>query len=163
MLAGLAGLLAVAGSGAAKGPASTPLLGFIPTGQDSWSLARLNPLTLAPRRGRTLKMKDAIFAWSLSPDGSKLVTASGSESQSELRFVDTARMRASGRVVFADQVQVLRTFWPEEQRLYAVVTHLSRRPDGTFDRQPASLVTIDPATRQIVGERSLDGYLYGVA
>ena len=163
VLAGVAGLLAVAGSGAAKGPASTPLLGFLPTGQDSWSLARLNPLTLAPRRGRTLKMKDAIFAWSLSPDGSKLVTAAGGESQSELRFVDTARMRASGRIVFTDQVQVLKTFWPEEQRLYAVVTHLSRRPDGNFDRQPASLVTIDPATRQVVGERTLDGYLYGAA
>jgi hypothetical protein len=160
VFAGVAGLLAVAGSGAAKGPAAAPLLGFVPTGQDSWSLARLNPLTLTPRRGRALKLKDAIFAWSLSPDGSKLVTAAGGDVLGELRFVDTARMRSSGRLVFPDQVQVLQTFWPEEQRLYAVVTHLSRRPDGNFDRTPASLVTIDPATGQIVGERSLDGYLY---
>ena len=163
VLAGVAGLLAVAGSGAAKGPATTPLLGFVPTGQDSWSLARLNPLTLKPRRGRAMKLKDAIFAWSLSPDGSKLVTAAGGEVQGELRLIDTARMRGSGRIVFADQVQVLRTFWPEKQRLYAVVTHVSRRSDGNFDRQPASLVTIDPATRHVLGERSLDGYLYGSA
>jgi hypothetical protein len=163
VLAGVAGLLAVAGSGAAKGPASTPLFGFVPTGSDSWSLARLNPLTLKPTRGRTLKLKDAISAWSLSPDGSKLVTATGGEVQGELRLFDTARMRASGRIVLADQVEVLRTFWPEEQRLYAVVTHLSRRADGNFDRQPASLLTIDPATRQVVAERSLGGYLYGWA
>jgi hypothetical protein len=38
-----------------------------------------------------------------------------------------------------------------------------RRPDGNFDGQPASLVTIDPATRRFVAERSLDGYVEGWA
>lgn len=157
-LSGVALFLAVAGVGAAK--ESTPLLGLVPTGPESWSLARLNPLTLVPRHGRTLRLDDAISAWSLSPDTSKLVVANGGEGQGELRLMDTTRMRGLGRVVFPEQLQVLRTFWPEEEHLYAVVTHVTRRPDGNFDRQPASLVTIDPVTRRVVGERSLDGYVY---
>jgi hypothetical protein len=162
-LIGVAAFLVVAGAGTAKEPAGKPLFGFVPTGQDSWSLARLDPLTVTPRRGRTMKLRDAIFAWSLAPDAAKLVVATGSETQSELRLVDTVRMRGIGRIVFSGQVQITNTFWPDERRLYAVVTHVSRRPDGNFDRQPASLVTIDQATRQVLAERSLDGYVHGSA
>ena len=162
-LTGVTVFLAVAGVGAAKAPARAPLLGFVPKGSESSLLTRLNPLTLVPRRGRTMRLDGVISAWSLSPDASKLAVASGGEAQSELRVVDTTRMRSLGRVVLTGQVQVTTIFWADAERLFAVVTHLTRRPDGNFDRQPASLVAIDPATRQVVEEQSLDGYVQGSA
>ena len=65
-LTGVALFLAAAGVGAAK--ESTPLLGFVPIGPESWSLARLNPLTLTPRKGRTLRLDDAISAYRTTQD-----------------------------------------------------------------------------------------------
>jgi len=44
-----------------------------------------------------------------------------------------------------------------------VVTRLTRKEDGTYARQPPALVAVDPTTRAVVGERSLDGWVYGFA
>src|SRR5205823_7405161 len=55
------------------------------------------------------------------------------------------------------------TFWPDAQRLYVVRTAITRREDGNFDRQPASVVAVDPASRTVTGSQSLDGWVYGWA
>jgi hypothetical protein len=55
------------------------------------------------------------------------------------------------------------TFWPDAQHLYVVRTGLTRREDGNFDRRPAAVVAVDPASRAVVGSQSLDGWVYGWA
>jgi hypothetical protein len=158
----LAAFLAAVGGGAAKEPAKTPFLGVVRTGDESAKLVRLNPLTLGQRPGRSLPLGTRWGAWSYSPDRSQLVLADVSISGT-LVLVDTRAMR---RVAIVDtgsgNAEISATFWPSEH-LYVVRTGLTRRADGGFDRQPAALVTVDPASRAVVGSRSLDGWVYGWA
>ena len=158
----LAAFLAVAGGGAAKEPAKTPFLGLVNVSQETWKLVRLNPLTLGRKPGRSLVVGTRTAAWSYSPDRSRLVLADNGISGT-LVLVDTLEMR---RVAIVDtgggNAQISATFWPNE-RLYVVRTGLTRRADGNFDRQPAALVTVDPASRAVLGSRSLDGWVYGWA
>jgi hypothetical protein len=159
----LAAFLAAAGGGAAKEPAKTPFLGLVPAGQDSSKLVRLNPLTLGRRPGRSVQLGTRTWAWSYSPDRSQLVLADNSISGT-LLFVDTRTMR---RLAIVDSgvgnAQINATFWPDAQRLYVVRTALTRREDGDFDRQPATLLGVDPASRAVTGSQSLDGWVYGFA
>jgi hypothetical protein len=158
----LAGFLAFVGGGAAKEPAKTPFLGLVSTGQDSSKLVRLNPLTLGQRAGRSVQLGTRTGAWSYSPDRSQLVLADTSISGT-LVLVDTRAMRRIGIVdTGAGNAQINATFWPDEH-LYVVRTGLTRRDDGGFDRQPAALVALDPASRAVTGSRSLDGWVYGFA
>src|SRR5919206_338319 len=160
----LAAFLAVAGGGAAKEPAKTPFLGLVNVSQDSWKLVRLNPLTLGRRPGHSLQVGSRTSAWSYSPDRSRLVLADNAISAT-LVLVDTRTMR---RIAIVDtgggmNALVSATFWADAQHLYVVRTGLTRRDDGGFDRQPAALVAVDPASRAVVGSRSLDGWVYGCA
>ena len=159
----LAAFFAVVGGGAAKEPAKTPFLGFVYTGQDSLKLVRLNPLTLGQRAGRSVQLGTRTGAWSYSPDRSQLVLADNLISGT-LVLVDTRTMR---RIAIVDtgsgNAQISATFWPDAQRLYVVRTGLTRREDGNFDRQPAAVVAVDPASRAVTGSRSLDGWVYGFA
>jgi hypothetical protein len=156
-----AAFFAVVGGGAAKEPAKTPFLGLVYTGQDSSKLVRLNPLTLGRRPGRSVQLGTRTNAWSYSPDRSQLVLADNSIAAT-LVLVDTRAMR---RIAIVDtgsgNAQISATFWPDAQHLYVVRTGLTRRDDGGFDRQPAALVTVDPASRAVVGSQSLDGWVYG--
>jgi hypothetical protein len=158
----LAAFLAVAGGGAAKEPAKTPFLGVVRTGDDSAKLVRLNPLTLGRRPGRSLQLGTRWGAWSYSPDRSQLVLADVSISAT-LVLVDTRTMRRVAIVDTGGNADISATFWPDAQRLYVVRTALTRRDDGGFDRQPAALVAVDPASRAVIGSRSLDGWVYGWA
>lgn len=162
LLIGLAGFLVVVGGGAAKEPAKTPFLGFVYTGQDSSKLVRLNPLTLGRRPGRSVQLGTRTGAWSYSPDQSQLVLADTSVSAT-LLLVDTRTMRRVAIVDTGGNALISATFWPDAQHLYVVRTGLARREDGGFDSQPAALVTIDTASRAVVGSRSLDGWVYGWA
>src|SRR5438128_2342389 len=161
-LTGVAVFLAVAGVGAAKEPAKAPFLGLVSTGQESWKLVRLNPLTLGRRPGRSVAVGSRAAAWSFSPDRSELVLADY-EIAATLVLVDTRTMRRLGLVDTGGNALISATFWPDEQRLYAVTTRLTRKEDGTYARQPASLFAVDPTSRAVVGERSLDGWVYGWA
>ena len=152
----------VAGAGAARPQSTKPLLGLVSAGQESWTLMRIDPLTLARRAGPTVSVGSRISAWSFSPDRSRLVLGDYDVS-GVLMLVDTQRMRRLGLVDAGGMAQTLTTFWPEEGRLYAVVTRLTRKDDGTFARQPSSLVAVDPGSRTVVGEQSLDGWVYGSA
>jgi hypothetical protein len=158
----LAGFLVVVGGGTAKEPAKTPFLGFVYTGQDSSKLVRLNPLTLGQRPGRSVQLGTRTGAWSYSPDRSQLVLADNSISAT-LLFIDTRAMRRIAIVDTGGNALISATFWPDAQHLYVVRTGLARRADGGFDSQSAALVTIDPASRAVVGSRSLDGWVYGWA
>jgi len=161
LLVVFAAFLAVAGGGAAKEPAKTPFLGLVYTGQETSKLVRLNPLTLGQRNGRSVQLGNRTGAWSYSPDRSQLVLADNSISGT-LVLVDTRAMR---RLAIFDtgggNAQITTTFWPDAQHLYAVRTGLTRRDDGGFDSQPAALVAVDPASRTVVGSKSLDGWVYG--
>ena len=161
VLFGVAAFLAVAGAGAAKEPAKAPFLGLVSTGQESWKLVRLNPLTLGQRPGRSVPVGSPA-GWSFSPDRAKLVLADYGIAAT-LVLVDTGTMRRLGIVDTGGNALISVTFWPQEQRLYAVVTRLTRKEDGTYARQPPALVAVDPTTRAVVGERSLDGWVYGFA
>jgi len=158
----LAAFLAVAGGGAAKEPAKTPFLGIVSTGQDSSKLVRLNPLTLGQRAGRSVQLGTRTGAWSYSPDRSQLVLADNSISAT-LVLVDTRAMRRLAIFDTGGNALISATFWPDAQHLYVVRTGLTRREDGNFDRQPAALVAVDPASRTVVGSKSLDGWVYGFA
>jgi hypothetical protein len=139
------------------------MLGLFTTGQESWTLSPVNPLTLKRARGGlSLRVGSRSAAWSFSPDRSRLVLADYA-SVGTLLVVDTTRMRSLGVVDLGGFAQVQATFWPDASRLYALVTRLTRRADGNFDRSPTSIVTIDPATRKVVEERSLDGWAYNWA
>ena len=162
VLFGVAAFLAVAGGGAAKEPAKAPFLGLVSTGQESWKLVRPNPLTLGQRPGRSVSVGSRTAAWSYSPDRSQLVLADNS-TFATLVLVDTTTMRRLGIVDTGLNALISATFWPDESRLYVVATRLTRRDDGGYDRAPASLVAVDPASRAVVGERSLDGWVYGWA
>jgi hypothetical protein len=138
------------------------MLGLFLTGQESWTLSPVNPLTLKRSRGLSLRVDSRSTAWSFSPDRSRLVLADYAGTGA-LLLVDTAAMRSLGVVDLQAFVQVQATFWPDASRLYALVTRLTRREDGNFDRSRSSIVTIDPATRKVVEERSLDGWAYNWA
>jgi hypothetical protein len=155
-------LLALAGVGAAQQRGSTPFYGLIYAGDESWRLVAMNPLTLVQRQGRSLDVGDLIHAWSFSPDRSKLVLAQGDVGDA-LLLVDPGKMKRLGFVGLGGRANVRATFWPEERRLYAVVTRVTREADGTFSSQPTSLLGIDPETRTVTSERSLDGYVRGTA
>jgi hypothetical protein len=157
-----AAFFAVVGGGAAKEPAKTPFLGLVYTGQDSSKLVRLNPLTLGRRPGRSVQLGTRTGAWSYSPDRSQLVLADNSISAT-LVLVDTRAMRRIAIVETGGNALVSATFWPDAQHLYVVRTGLTRREDGDFDRQPAAVVAVDPASRAVVGSQSLDGWVYGFA
>jgi hypothetical protein len=133
------------------------MLGLFVSGQESWKLAPVNPLTLKQRKGQSLRVGSRTVAWSFSPDRSKLVLADYAGAGS-LLFVDTHAMRGLGTLDFGGFAQVLTTFWPDESHLYVLINRLSRRADGNFDRAPSSIVTVDPATRKVVAERPLDGW-----
>ena len=157
LLIGLAGV-----GGAATTKSSRPMLGLFVTGQDSWTLSPVNPLTLKRGRGLSLRVGSRAAAWSFSPDRSRLVLADYA-SVGTLLLVDTTRMRSLGVVDLGGFAQVQATFWPDASRLYALVTRLTRRADGNFDRAPTSIVTVDPSTRRVADERSLDGWAYNWA
>jgi hypothetical protein len=154
LFVGLAGV-----GGAAPTKSSTPMLGLFVTGQESWTLAPVNALTLKQRKGRSLRVGTRTIAWSFSPERSKLVLADYASAGS-LLFVDTHAMRSLGILDLGGFAQVQATFWPDESRLYVLVTRLTRREDGNFDRAPSSIIAVDPTARKVVGERSLDGWAY---
>ena len=162
VLVGLAAFLAVAGAGAAKEPVTTQLLGLVNTGQESWKLARLNPLTLGQRPGRSVPLGSRVVAWSFSPDRARLVLADYGIAAT-LVLVDTRTMRRLGLIDTGGNAQISATFWPDENHLYVVTMRLTRKENGSYARQPASLVAVDPASRAVGGERSLDGWVYGWA
>jgi hypothetical protein len=159
LLIGLAGV-----GGAATTKSARPMLGLFITGQESWTLSHVNPLTLKRARGLSLRVGTRNAAWSFSPDRSKLVLADYANTGT-LLLVDTGAMRSLGVVDLGAYgfVQVQATFWPDQGRLYALVTRLTRREDGNFERSPSSIVTVDPATRKVVAERPLDGWAYNWA
>ena len=152
--------LVFAGVGAARERPSTPLYGFVYAGSESWRLARLDPLTLLRRRGPSVALGSRNWAWSFSPDRSKLVVAA-SDVNGVLLLVDPLRMKRLGFVDTGDLAAVRATFWPDERRLYAVVTRLIRQADGSATPAGTSLLAIDPATRSVVGQQELAGSVYG--
>jgi len=159
LAAGLA--LGLAGVGSAQQRSSTPLFGFVWVSEDNYRLVRLDPLTLVRRRSPSLAVGSRNFAWSFSPDRSKLVLAD--TMSGELMLVDPLRMKRLGSIGVggSDLATVRTTFWPVEQRLYAVVVRLVRDSDGNAAPVSTSLVAIDPATRSVVGEQPLAGTIWG--
>jgi hypothetical protein len=158
VVAAAALLIGVVGvGGAATTKSGARMLGLFATGQESWTLSPVNPLTLKRGRGLSLRVGSRSTAWSFSPDRSRLVLADYA-SVGTLLVVDTTRMRSRGVVDLGGFVQVQATFWPDAAHLYALVARLTRRADGNFDRAPTSVVTVDPVTRKVVAERPLDGW-----
>jgi hypothetical protein len=155
-------LLASAGGSAAQQRSSTPVFGFVSAGQESYRLARLDPLTLVERRGPSLELGSRNSAWSFSPDRSKLVLADYGLN-GVLMLVDPLKMRRLGFVDTGGMAAIRTTFWPEESRLYAVVARLERQADGGLTPVSTSLLAIDPETRSVVGEQALDGSVSGAA
>src|SRR5207237_5057060 len=136
--------------------------GFVSAGQESYRLARLDPLTLLERRGPSLALGSRNSAWSFSPDGSKLVLAD-TDLNGVLMLVDPLRMKRLGLVDAGGLSAVRTTFWPDERRLYAVVVRLSRGADGNLSSVPTVGVAIDPATLSVVCAQALDGSVHGSA
>src|SRR5919198_5794547 len=112
-------LLAFAGVGAAQQRSSAPLFGFVSVSQESYRLARLDPLTLSERRGPSLALGSRNAAWSFSPDRSKLVLADYGLN-GVLMLVDPVKMRRLRLVDTGGMASIRTTFWPDARRLYAV-------------------------------------------
>lgn len=126
------------------------LLGVVWAPSISWGfrggeLVRLDPRTLAPLGPRLSLSRYVSFAWSLSPDRSKLVFGGLAPS---LRFVDARRVHRLGDVELGGRGTVIATSWPLPGRVLAVV----QRP---FAEGEVRLVLVDAASRRVFGRRRL--------
>ena len=121
------------------------LLGLLwpPGGMGDVQLAKLDPLTLAPKRPR-LTLDAQAGVTELSPDGHTLALAAGEAPQIE--FLDLERMRSLGTIDLGTEGYVSRLSWRPEGMLFAAVGQ-------------SSIVLVHPRARQVVETRRVDGLL----
>jgi hypothetical protein len=116
------------------------------SGPKALALVRLDPATFRARPGRRVLLGDRQFAWSFSPNRSRVVLADATLF-GWLRFVDVARMRALGDLRVNAGGWVRATAWLSEDRLVAVAEY----------EQETTLVLVDAARRAVVSRTPLPG------
>jgi hypothetical protein len=162
-LAGAAALVAVV-VGAARSaepqpplvleaPTPAPLLGFAPAGGYSYALVRLDPQTLARSGRRFVVTGDHNFAWSFSPDRSRLVLGGQSGT---LLLVDVRKLRSRGFVDTGVYQFVQATQWVGSRQVVAAAAECC-------GLGPTTLVAVDTVKRKVVARRRLAGSLQAAA
>ena len=128
----------------ASRPATVPALRY-DTGSSA-QLVRLDRRTLAPVRGRRVRIGDQPGAWALSPDGSRLAIGSGEALG--VRIVDLRRMRRLGDVRTRNG-SVSIVAWLTPRRIVGV--------------EETGLFVVDPVRKRMLRSEPLDGFPYGAA
>ena len=132
-----------AGVGTPGGNTQRPLYG------NAGDLVRLDPTTLRPLRGRRVPLDSDTWAWSFSPDRSRLVLVSDSPGP-ELRLVDLRRMKLMGDARLARRGSAWATAWVSPRRILAVVV---------TPRDDTIVAGVDPGSRRVLWRRRLGGSL----
>jgi hypothetical protein len=132
--------------GPAKAPG--PLLAFVQHHGAQW-LAPVDGATLRLTRRPAVRLGFA-GAWSYSPDGGALAVAARTYENGAdvVRFVDPARLRATGRGIPLDGNARFLS-WTAPDRIVALVNRCCS--------DESTLVRIDTAARRVVGQERLDG------
>jgi hypothetical protein len=134
-------------------PMPSPLLGFAPAGGYSSTLVRLDPRTLA-RSGRGFVVTGGHdFAWSFSPDRSRLVL--GSESGT-LLVADTRKLRSLGFVDTGVHRPLQATEWVGARQVVTAVANCCS-PGVT------TAVAVDTVRRKVLARRRLNGSFVSAA
>ena len=136
-----------------EAPTPTPLLGFAPAGGYSQALVRLDPQTLARSGRRYVVTGDHTFAWSFSPDRSRLVLGGQSGT---LLLVDAKKLRELGYVDTGVYKLVQATQWVGRRQVVAAVA-------DCCGIGPTTLVAVDTVKRKVVARRRLAGSLQAAA
>jgi hypothetical protein len=127
----------------ARSGGSGPLLGVV-SGGDSGAparLARLDPVRLRPRRGRSVTIGTG-GSWSYSPDRSALTVATRRDKTSDrLLFVDVRRLRLVPPAVSVGAI-VMGLVWIAPSRLIVVTQTCCAGENG--------VVVVDPQEREVV-------------
>jgi hypothetical protein len=116
-------------------------------GHGSDLLFRLNPRTLQ-QIGRPIRTFRGGSDLRISPDGSRLAFADGSEQRSRIHFVDLARWRSMGVARF-DRRGWLTVGWLSQDRVLAITGQ-------GLGRQ--RLLWVDVASRSVVARRAYSGW-----
>jgi hypothetical protein len=114
--------------------------------ESSAQLVRLDRRTLAPARGRRVRIGDEPGAWAFSPDGSRLAIGSGEALG--LRIVDLRGMRSLGDVQTRNG-SVSIVAWLTPRRIVGV--------------EETGLFVVDPVGKRMLRSDPLDGFPYGAA
>ena len=135
-----------------EAPTPTPLLGFAPAGGYEQALVRLDPQTLARSGRRYVATGDHTFAWSFSPDRSRLVLGGQSGT---LLLVDAKKLRELEYVDTGVYKLVQATQWIGARQVVAAVADCCAGP--------TTLVAVDTIKRKVVARRRLSGSVQAAA
>jgi hypothetical protein len=137
---------------ATKGP--RPLYGIVGESRGDLKVARLDPRSLRPLRGRKLQLLDRFTAWGFSPDRSRIALGAACQAGvrlGTLQLVDLRRMRSVGCYTIGDTAgDVAAVAWPTSDRLLVV----TRSPFVGVD---AEILVIDSRARRIIDRTPLEG------
>ncbi len=139
-------------------PPATAQLGIVAT-RSTTSLVRLNAVSLK-RTGRALDLKGYAGVWAFAPDRRRVavgVRAAPSATQETLRFYSVAGPRRSGGGVSLGGTAAALA-WLRQDRILAYVNECCPNPSGA-----ASVLTIDPGGRRVVGRTPIDGSVLQIA
>jgi hypothetical protein len=155
------GLLAMAGSLAAKPPAADvgvparatqrPLYGV--NWQGSLGLVRVDRDTLRPLAGRRIPLGGEPLGWSFAPDRSRMVLGSAARG-ARLRLIDLRGMRSLCDVVVTRRGSGVATAWAGPRRVLAVVV-----TPGCCGAGNTIVAGVDAGRRRVVWRRTLGGSL----
>jgi hypothetical protein len=137
---------------ATKGP--RPLYGVVGESRGDLKVARLDPRSLRPLRGRKLQILGYFTAWAFSPDRSRLALGTACQAGvglGTLQLIDLRRMRSIGCYTIGgyDGGDVAAVAWPTSDRLL-VVTH-------SPTHSPVEILVIDLRARRIIHRTPLEG------
>jgi hypothetical protein len=154
-LVGAAAALAIVPGPASFGIAANTADRGLPAlfGIGSRGLVRIDPHTLRPLPGRGVPLAGHTFAWSFSPDRSRIVLGTDTP-RAELRFVALRRMRVLGDVKVARRGSVFATAWAGPGRVLAVVV-----TPGCCGLGDTIVAGVDVARRRVTWRHTLGGSL----
>jgi hypothetical protein len=147
-------LLALSGVAQASAPTSTglsaaarrpPVLATTSSGLGSSRLFLVDPVSLRPLAGKSLRLNFNWGDFARSPDGSLL--ALSRNDRAELRFVRLGNLRFAGAMKFLGQF-VRPVAWFSPRLLLTVL-----------DAPSPQAIAVDPTSRKVLWRRSIDGTL----
>jgi hypothetical protein len=137
--------------------ARSPAYGILATGdaEDPRTLVRLEPRTLRPVGGRSVRLDPGLGAASRSPDGR--FVAFLDYGRPLVRAVDLVEMRVRGdvRVAMGSRWRARAAAWLTADRLAVVVQRMRGAHDQIVDRR--EVVLVDPLARRVIARRTVAG------
>jgi hypothetical protein len=157
------GVAALTPTHPASAPSATrnakPLYGIVGEWRRDARLARLDPRSLRPLRGRKLEILDFITAWGFSPDRSRIALGTACQagvSLGTLQLVDLRRMRSIGCYTIGGYSAgaVAAVAWLSSDRLLVVTHSPFVGVDVDVD---VEILVIDSGARRVIDRTPLEG------